>query len=121
VEFAETTMKLRYKILLGVGSVVAASAPSFPNDLGILGPTTWRQREALTMCQQVNSTFIRYLASDRDNCFSRLRTVSGERTGLWSRHDRNQRQMARNDRETAPPAPSPVSSVRITGHPTPRG
>jgi hypothetical protein len=89
-------MKLRSKILLGVAAVAMASAASFPNELGAfyLGPTSWHQREALNMCQQTNSTFISFLASDRDNCYSRLRNAVTERTGLWSRHDRGPRQLA---------------------------
>lgn len=93
-------MRLRYKIVLGIGAVAMATAASFPNELGTLymGPTNWQKREALTVCQQTNSTFIRFLASDRDNCFSRLRNAVAERTGLWSRHDRGPRQMAENIR-----------------------
>lgn len=93
-------MKLRYKVLLGVAAVAVASAASFPNELGALylGPTSWQKREALTLCQQTNSTFIRFLASDRENCYSRLRTAVSERTGLWSRHDRGLRQLAQADR-----------------------
>jgi hypothetical protein len=86
-------MKLRYKVLLGVAAIAVASAASFPNEFG-LSATTWRQREALSLCQQTNSTFISFLASDRENCYSRLRTAVGERTGLWSRHDRGERQLA---------------------------
>ena len=86
-------MKLRYKVLLGCAAVALASAASFPNEFG-LGPSSWRQREALTLCQQANSTFVRFLASDRENCYSRMRTAVGVRTGLWSRHDRGPRQLA---------------------------
>jgi len=91
-------MKLRYKVLLGAAAVAVASAASFPNEFGIMGPTSWQKREALSLCQQTNSTFIRFLASDRDSCFSRLRTAIGERTGMWSRHDRGHRQLAQNTR-----------------------
>ena len=86
-------MKLRYKVLLGVAAVAVASAASFPNEFG-LGPTSWQQRAALSMCQQTNSTFVRWLASDRENCYSRMRSVVGVRTGLWSRHDRGPQQLA---------------------------
>ncbi|HEX3864003.1 MAG TPA: hypothetical protein VHY35_20150 [Stellaceae bacterium] len=89
-------MKIRYKVLLGTAAVVVASAASFPNEVGAfyLGPTSWQKREALSMCQQTNSTFISFLESDRDNCLSRLRTAGGERTGLWSRHDRSTQKLA---------------------------
>ena len=89
-------MKYRYKVLLGVGAVAMATAASFPNEVGAfyLGPTSWNQREALTVCAQHSSTFIRFLASDRENCFSRLRNAISERTGVWSRHDRSEHQFA---------------------------
>jgi len=90
-------MKYRYKVMLGIGAVAMATAASFPNEVGAfyLGPTSWHQREALSVCQQHSSTFIAFLASDRDNCFSRLRNAVTERTGMWSRHDRNaERQLA---------------------------
>ncbi len=90
-------MRLRYKIVLGVAAIAVASAASFPNEIGAFyfGPTSWQKREALSLCQQTNSTFIRFLASDRESCYSRLRTTtSSERTGLWSRHDHGRRQVA---------------------------
>ncbi len=89
-------MKLRYKVLLGTAAVAFATAASFPNELGAfyLGPTSWQQREALSACQQTNSTFVRFLASDRENCFSRMRNAAGAGTGLWSRHDRSHGQIA---------------------------
>lgn len=90
-------MKLRYKVLLGAAAVAVASAASFPNEFG-LSATTWRQQEALTLCQRTNSTFISLLASDRENCYSRMRTAIGEHTGLWSWHDRGERQLAQADR-----------------------
>ncbi len=86
-------MKLRYKVLLGAASVAVASAASFPNEFG-LSTTTWRQREALSLCQQTNSSFVRFLASDRENCYSRMRTAIEVRTGMWSRHDRGLQQLA---------------------------
>ena len=82
-------MKLRYKVVLGAAAVGLASAASFPNEFG-LSTTTWRQREALSLCQQANSTFVRFLASDRENCYSRMRTAIELRTGMWSRHARGQ-------------------------------
>jgi len=86
-------MKLRYKVLLGAAAVGVASAASFPNEFG-LSPTSWRQREALSLCQQTNSGFVRFLASDRENCYSRMRTAIDVRTGIWSRHDRHLQQLA---------------------------
>ena len=86
-------MKLRYKVVLGFGAVAIASAASFPNEFG-LSNANWRQREALSLCQQSSSTFVRFLASDRDNCYSRMRTAIGVTTGMWSRHARGPQQMA---------------------------
>jgi hypothetical protein len=96
-------MILGRKFLLGAAALAIASAASFPNELGMLYrdsyPTTWQQREALSVCQQNSATFVRFLPSDRENCYSRLRSSSvGERTGLWSRHDRTPRQMAQAQR-----------------------
>lgn len=89
-------MKVGYKVLLGAAAVAVASAASFPNEFGALylGPTSWQKREALMLCQQTNSTFIRFLASEREHCYSRLRNAVEVRTGLWSRHDRGPRQLA---------------------------
>ena len=39
-------------------------------------------------------TFISFLTSDRDSCFSRMRTAVEVRTGLWSRHDRSNGRLA---------------------------
>ncbi|MGE5271989.1 MAG: hypothetical protein ACM3JG_20205 [Thiohalocapsa sp.] len=93
-------MKLRYKVVLGVTAVAVASAASFPNEFG-LSPTSWRQREALTMCQRANSTFVRFLASDRDSCYSRMRTAIEIRTGIWSRHNHGPQQLAQVRAEKA--------------------
>ena len=86
-------MKLRYKVVLGLGAVGIASAVSFPNQLG-LGPANWQQREALSMCQRTNSTFVRFLASDRESCYSRMRTAIEVRTGMWSRHNHGPQKLA---------------------------
>ena len=86
-------MKLRYKILLGAAAVAVASAASSPNEFG-LGPASWRQREALSVCQRTNSSFVFFLASDRNDCYSRMRTAVSVHTGLWSRHDRGPHQLA---------------------------
>ncbi len=94
-------MQMRYKLVMASAAVVVASAASFPNEVSsfYLGPTSWQKREQLSMCQQTNSTFISFLASDRDNCLSRLRIAAGnERTGLWSRHDRGLQKVAQAER-----------------------
>ena len=86
-------MKFRYKVLLGAAALAVAGAASSPNQFG-LGPASWQQREALSMCQRTNASFVRFLASERDSCYSRFRGAVDERTGLWSRHDRGPRQLA---------------------------
>jgi hypothetical protein len=90
-------MKLRYKVLLGAAAVAVASAASSPNQFG-LGPASWQQREALSMCQRTNASFVSFLASERDSCYSQFRSAVDERTGLWSRHDRGPRQLAETTR-----------------------
>jgi len=57
--------------------------------------------------QQTNASFVRFLASDRENCYSRLRNAVVEGTGLWSRHDRGRRQMAQAGRNESPRIKSP--------------
>jgi len=86
-------MRLRYKVLLGAAAVAIASAASSPNQFGF-GPASWQEREALSMCQRTNASFVRFLASERDSCYSQFRSAVDEHTGLWSRHDRGQRRVA---------------------------
>jgi len=86
-------MKFRYKVLFAIGAVAVATAASSPSQFGIVS-ATWQEREALSMCQQSNSTFVRFLASERDDCYSRFRTAVDEHTGLWSRHNRGPQQLA---------------------------
>ena len=86
-------MRIGQKVLLGAAALALATAASFPTELGALYrvgyPANWQQREALAVCQRTSATFVRFLASDREDCYTRLRNVSTEHTGLWSRHDRS--------------------------------
>ena len=89
-------MKMSKKIMLGAFAILAATAASFPNEVGAfyLGPTNWQQRQALNTCQAHNSAFVAFLSSDRENCFSRLRSAGNESTGLWSRHNHGAQKLA---------------------------
>ena len=88
-------MKLACKIMIGAAAIGVASAASFPGELGALYrgsyPNDWQKRQALEMCERTNSTFIRFLPSEREACYSRMRdaTSLGETSGIWSRHDRS--------------------------------
>lgn len=102
-------MRASFKIILGAAAIGAATAASFPNEISsfYLGahPSDWTKRQALAMCEQTSSTFVRFLASERENCYSRLRnTALGDRSGMWSKHDRG-RKLALN---SSPPAPSRI-------------
>ncbi len=76
-------MKLWHKILLGAAAVGVASAASIPGEFGF-APATWQQRQALSICQQTNSTFIPFLPSERESCYTRMRNVMGLRSEAWS-------------------------------------
>jgi len=101
---AETTMKLVSKIMLGAAAVVVASAASFPNEIGGLYLGTpaldTHKREALAICQQSNLSFVRFFASDREDCYARMRIVSmpGDYSGLWSKPNRTHPQYAQSTR-----------------------
>jgi hypothetical protein len=87
-------MRIGYKALLGVAAIGIATAASFPSEIGAFyrdaHPTEWTKRQALATCEQTSSTFIRFLPSDREECYSRLRNSAvGDRTGMWSKHDRS--------------------------------
>jgi hypothetical protein len=93
--FAGTTMKLISKLALGVAAVVLATAASFPSELGDLyrgvHPSDMRKREALDACAAQSASFIRFLASDRENCYRQMRGigVAANNTGTWSKPDRS--------------------------------
>ena len=58
VDLRRSSMKLRYKVVLGVAAVGLASAASFPNEFG-LSSTTWRQREALSLYRNAGYRLVR--------------------------------------------------------------
>ena len=86
-------MILSNKLLLGATALVIATAASFPPELGdhYLGtyPQDIRKQEALKVCQN-NPEFVRFIASDREQCFARMRVVGmpGAYSGVWSKPDR---------------------------------
>jgi len=95
-------MRLIHKILFGAAALVTASAASFPQGLGdrYLGtyPQDLRRQEALKICQQESLSFVRFLASDRDQCYREMRPVGmvAGFSGVWSKPDRNHMQVASN-------------------------
>jgi len=100
IGFAETTMRLFSKVLFGAAALVTATAASFPHGLGdmYLGtyPQDIRKREALKICEAESASFVRFLASDRDECFREMRGVGIVSTfsGMWSKPDRKHMQIA---------------------------
>jgi hypothetical protein len=95
INFAETTMTLVNKLLLGAAAVVVATAASFPGQLSELyygvHPQDMAKREALDACQANDSSFVRFFASDREACYAQMRTVGLPATfsGTWSKPDRH--------------------------------
>jgi len=81
------------KLLLGAAALAIATAASFPHELGDRYLGTYQQdirkREALKACQS-NPDFVRFLASDREQCFDRMRLVGmpSAYSGVWSKPDR---------------------------------
>jgi hypothetical protein len=81
---------------------VATAATTFPQGLGdrYLGtyPQDLRRQEALKLCQQQSQAFVRFLASDRDQCYREMRPVgmTAGFSGVWSKPDRKHMQIASN-------------------------
>jgi hypothetical protein len=102
IAFAETTMKTSVKLMLGAAAVLTATAASAPNQLSDLYngtyPTSLREREALDLCAAQNPSFVRFLASDREQCYRALRGigVAANYSGVWSKPDRVRSQSASN-------------------------
>jgi hypothetical protein len=100
--FLETTMRLINKMLFSAAALVTATAASFPQGLSdrYLGtyPQDLRRQEALKLCQQESQAFVRFLASDRDQCYREMRPVgmTSGFSGVWSKPDRGRMQIASN-------------------------
>jgi hypothetical protein len=96
-------MRLINKMLFGAAALVTATAASFPSGIAdtYLGtyPRDIRKQEALKICQQESLSFIRFLASDREECFRQMRPVgmSAAFSGVWSKPDRQHMQVAALD------------------------
>jgi len=95
-------MKLFGKMIFGAVAVVTATAASSPHAISdlYLGtyPNDIRKQEALKLCQASNQSFVRFLASDRDQCFREMRSVGlvSAYSGVWSKPDRDHMQLAQN-------------------------
>ncbi|HVC51141.1 MAG TPA: hypothetical protein VND87_03885 [Stellaceae bacterium] len=91
-------MTLAQKLVLGAAAAVLATAASFPHEIQAIYrgsyPTDARKREALATCQQQSSAFIRFLPSEREDCYARMRVAVGDNTGVWSKHDRSNMHLA---------------------------
>ncbi len=91
-------MTLAQKLVLGTAALLLAGAASFPREVAALYhgsyPADARKRDALALCQQNSLAFIRFLPSEREDCYSRMRTAVGDHTGIWSKHDRSNMHLA---------------------------
>jgi len=81
---------------------VLASAASFPHELATIYqlsyPTDTLKRDALQLCQQNSGSFVRFLASDREDCYRSMRVAVGDNTGVWSKHNRSMTNLAQAGR-----------------------
>jgi len=95
-------MRLFTKLALGAAAMLTATAASFPHGIGDLYfgtyPDDMRKREALKLCQQNSLSFVRFLASDRDECYRQMRVLGMPRTfsGVWSKPDRRHMQLSQD-------------------------
>jgi hypothetical protein len=91
-------MTLVKKIVMGAAAALLASAASFPHELAEIYqssyPTDAVKRDALRLCQQNSGAFVRFLASDREDCYRSMRVAVGDNTGVWSKHDRSATHLA---------------------------
>ena len=96
-------MRLINKMLFGAAALVGATAASFPHGFGdiYLGtyPQDIRKREALKLCEEESQSFVRFLASDRDQCYRQMRGVGmiSAFSGVWSKPDRKHMQLSALD------------------------
>ena len=95
-------MKTISKLIFGAAAVITATAASAPNQLSDLYngtyPTTLRQRQALDLCAAQSREFVRFVASDREECYRELRGLgaAANYSGVWSKPDRLHPQYAAN-------------------------
>jgi hypothetical protein len=95
-------MKTFSKLVLGAAAVLTATAASVPGPFGDFYngnyPTSLRQREALDICAAQSQSFVRFLASDREQCYRQMRGVgaAANYSGVWSKPDRSHPQYAQN-------------------------
>ena len=88
-------MKMISKLAIGAAAVVVATAASFPGPLSDFYrgtfPNDLRKREALDACAAQNASFLRFLASDRENCYRQMRGIgaTANNSGSWSKPDHN--------------------------------
>ena len=95
-------MRMFSKIVISAAAMLSATAASFPHGIGDMYLGTYPQdvmkREALKICQENSMSFVRFLASDRDQCYRQFRTVGMPATfsGVWSKPDRQHMTLAQD-------------------------
>ena len=92
------------KMVFGAAALLTVTAATYPHgftDMYVNGTSSqdMRKREALKVCRQESMAFVSFLASDRDECFRQMRSVSMASgfSGVWSKPDRGRMQLASND------------------------
>jgi tRNA G46 methylase TrmB len=96
-------MRLISKICFGASAMLLATAANFPHGVAdmYLGtyPRDILKREALKICQENSQSFVRFLASDREECYRQMRPIGGMPatfSGVWSKPDREHMQLAQD-------------------------
>jgi hypothetical protein len=69
-------MTFAHKVLLAIAALLIAGGAAFPDDVAGFYrggyPSDPMKREALRLCQEVNPSFVRFLASDREACYAQV-------------------------------------------------
>ena len=72
-------MTLTHKIMIGTAALLVAGACAAPHEVGQFYrdgyPADPMKRQALQLCQETSSTFIRFLESDRAACYARMKNA----------------------------------------------
>jgi len=94
-------MRIIFTLMVGAVAVMVATAASYPEKVGMYRDTSLnslRQREALDLCAEQDPSFVRFLASDREDCYRQMRGFGAPAnySGVWSKPDRAHPQFAQN-------------------------
>ena len=72
-------MTLAHKVLLAIAALLIAGGAAFPDDVASFYrggyPSDPMKREALRTCLESNPSFVRFLESDREACYARMKNA----------------------------------------------